>query len=211
MTIILYKRLKTNILENCGFYDNQNAQAWDDLLKKINKHVFQIKKLKNSWLPLRLESEIYVPGSFIVSSVNFKHNHRYFSFVKSDSKIITFFPGRELVLIDNLKYRKLQKLEIRLDEIIGKSIYGGLNSYESLDSSSIFHVLLFDPLFLHFNKTIFKHMQFFFDLPESSSRFCHFTFKQSKIVLKKTSSIKKNFRKKRLKLMKKKDYTLITL
>ena len=109
-----------------------------------------------------------------------------------------------------IKKKVLKRFDIPLDEIILKSMFGGLNSYKKIDSNNVVHFLCFDPISVHFNKTVLKYVKIFLKLNELSLKFCYFKFKQHKILLKKTASIKKNLRKKSLKKLKKSDYGLIT-
>lgn len=176
--------------------------------KLYPKMIWKAPFFKNKFY-LDTEQEIYTSHHFVLSSVNFKYNHRFFGYIKADYKIKTYFPGRELVLVDVGKQKLLKKNLVDLDIIMWQVIFGGLNSYKKINSNNTVHFLLFDPLFLKHHKTIYKFVKIFLKLQENSLKFCYFKFKHSVVFLKKLNSVKKNLLKKNKRQLKKKDYNLV--
>jgi len=166
--------------------------------------------VKSSLFYIDADDAVYTSHQLVTSSVNFRQNLRYFGFVKSDDTPIVYIPGRELLVKDNIKLKKLEKTSIPIKDVTMKTIFGGLNSYKYSDARCIIHTLLFSAFVLKHHKTLYKCLYSFLKLNVSSLKFVYLNFKHKAFIFKKMKSIKKNKLKNTLKVCKRSDYKLIT-
>lgn len=158
---------------------------------------------------LNIYSENYSQQQAVVSQISFKNNLRYHSYAMYNDSFLSYYCGRELLLLKEKRGSLLKKKLLPIGEVILKSVYTGLNSYSDITANQTLHFLKFSPLNIKYNKEVFFYFNWFLKLDELSLKFVLIELCPNYLHLKKMSSVKKNRRKQALNKSKKNPYNLI--